>query len=64
MLLQDTGAGPSRPKPKPNPDTAGHDGVNNMLGANPTTQEEEAAVMIQKHWRGHQSRHNHPQTSL
>jgi len=59
MLSQEPTAGPSRVKPATR--TEG-DGINNVLGA--TSKEEEAAIMIQKHYRGHQSRRNHPQAQL
>ena len=59
MLSQESTAGPSRVKLTHR--TEG-DGINNVLGA--TSKEEEAAIMIQKHYRGHQSRRNHPQAQL
>ena len=59
MLSQEPTAGPSRVKPSSS--TEG-DEINNVLGD--TSKEEEAAIMIQKHYRGHQSRRNHPQAQL
>jgi len=59
MLSQEPVAGPSRVKPSSG---NGEDGINSGLGA--SSKEEEAAIMIQKHYRGHQSRRNHPQAQL
>ena len=59
MLSQEPTAGPSRVKPSSSPE---QDETNNGLGG--TSKEEEAAIMIQKHYRGHQSRRNHPQAQL
>ena len=58
MLSQEHDAGPSRPKPA----ATTEDGTNNMLGA--SRQEEEAAVTIQRHYRGYRSRQRHPKAQL
>lgn len=59
MHLQETDAGPSRTKPSPE---VGAGDANTPLGGR--TREEEAAVMIQKHYRGHRSRQQHSQVHL
>lgn len=58
MHQQDTDAGPSRIKSTP----AEGDGANNGLGT--AFKEEEAAIMIQKHYRGHRSRQHHASAQL
>jgi hypothetical protein len=64
MLSQEPDiAGPSRLNLTPKHDTdAVPEGTNRMLGG--TKQEEEAALMIQKHYRGHKSRQQAPHPQL
>ena len=64
MLSQEMdGAGPSRLGPVMGHDTKkSTEETNSVLGG--TEQEEEAALMIQKHYRGHKSRQQSPHPKL